>query len=84
MTLVFVILAFLAGLTVCYWKRTVIHRVVSGVWVRPPKEPVDQVASRLTEAADRLESVTAELASTVSALQKNGATPGDLSSPGHS
>lgn len=62
------LLAFLAGMSVCYWKRA----WIMSHWQRPRKEPVDLVAARLDSAVDRLERVHADLERTVSVMQ-NGA-----------
>lgn len=75
-----ILLGFFAGTGVCYWKRAVLYSVLP-MWHRPAKEPVDDVADRLDSAAQRLEAVTAQLRSTVEALQQNGATASDVPSP---
>ena len=79
MTWLWIALAFLTGLSVCYWKRAFIMTLLPN-WHRPSKEPVDNIAARLDSAADRLEAVTAELAQTVGAM-KNGAPARDQRPP---
>ena len=68
LTLLLVLLAFLFGTSVCYWKRA----WIMSRWQRPRKEPVDAIADRLGSAVDRLERVHADLERTVSVMQ-NGA-----------
>lgn len=79
MTWVLVVLAFIAGLSCCYWKRAALAALLPG-WHRPSKEPVDQIARRLNVAAERLEVVTHELQRTVGALRQDGATRSDFPS----
>lgn len=77
----YVTLAFLTGLSVCYWKRAWLMAHLP-TWQRPRKEPVDLIAARLDTAVDRLEAVHADLAATVRVMQ-NGATDSDhLAAPG--
>lgn len=71
MTWFWILLAFVSGMSICYWKRHLILPMLERFtpWSRPEKEPVDAVAARLDQAVDRLEAVHAELARTVRTLQ---------------
>lgn len=83
MTWFWILLAFLTGMSVCYWKRHAILPVLERFtpWSRPKKEPVDAVAARLDEAVDRLEAVHAELARTVRTLQSGAPARDSHASP---
>lgn len=82
-TVFWVALAFLVGVSLCYWKRAALMSFITRVtpWHRPEKEPVDAVAARLDSAVDRLEAVHAELARTVGALQTGAPVRDSHASP---